>query len=227
MTKSMKNTNKEKASSQKSDLLFSIHENDKFVFPIQVDEENAVNITFKTNLSLLEIQNFVDMAAAGVFTPDGDYVPEFKEAAFFHAVLLIITDLEVPTKKYKGKSIIDLEKIAVLGTIILGKLYNQEPDNLNINNKLLENLKNLIARLRYMINEKIEFKKNNITKSTKFDGFINSLNNLLITLNEKAEQFNFENIDAALPYIEKLSKEDNSVNTIINKITPVDSAKKI
>lgn len=227
MTKSMKNTNKEKPSRQKNDQLFSLNKNDKFIFPLQIDEENVLNITFKTNLSLLEIQNFVDIAAAGVFTPDGDYVPEFKEAAFFHAVLLIITDLEVPTKKYKGKSIIDLEKIAELETIILGKLYNQDPNNLNINNKLLEDLKGLIARLRNMVNEKIEFKKNNIAKSTKFDSFINSLNSLLITLKEKAEQFNFENIDAALPYIEKLSKEDNSVNTIINKITPVDSAKKI
>ncbi len=208
MTKSMKNTNKEKASRQKSDLLFSLNKNDKFIFPLQIDEENVLNITFKTNLSLLEIQNFVDMAAAGVFTPDGDYVPEFKEAAFFHAMLLIITDLEIPTKKYKGKSIIDLEKIAELETIILSKLYDQDPDNLNINNKLLEELKSLIARLRHMVNEKIEFKKDNIAKSTKLDGFINSLNNLLITLKEKAEQFNFENIDDILPSIEKLSKQD-------------------
>lgn len=208
MTKSMKNTNKEKASRQKSDLLFSLNKNDKFIFPLQIDEENVLNITFKTNLSLLEIQNFVDMAAAGVFTPDGDYVPEFKEAAFFHAMLLIITDLEIPTKKYKGKSIIDLEKIAELETIILSKLYDQDPDNLNINNKLLEELKSLIARLRHMVNEKIEFKKDNTAKSTKLDGFINSLNNLLITLKEKAEQFNFENIDDILPSIEKLSKQD-------------------
>jgi len=224
MTKSMKNTNKEKTSLQKSDLLFSLNKNDKFIFPIQVDEENVLNITFKTNLSLPEIQNFVDMAAAGVFTPDGDYVPEFKEAAFFHAVLLTITNLEIPTKKYKGKSIIDLEKIAELETIILGRLYDQDPDNLNINNKLLEDLKGLIARLRHMVNEKIEFKKYNIAKSTKFDGFVNSLNNLLITLKEKAEQFNFDNI---LPDINKLSKEDNSRNAIINKIIPVDKAQKI
>ncbi len=209
MTKSMKNTNKEKPSRQKNDQLFSLNKNDKFIFPLQIDEENVLNITFKTNLSLLEIQNFVDIAAAGVFTPDGDYVPEFKEAAFFHAVLLIITDLEVPTKKYKGKSIIDLEKIAELETIILGKLYNQDPNNLNINNKLLEDLKGLIARLRNMVNEKIEFKKDNIAKSTKFDSFISSLNSLLITLKEKAEQFNFDNVDNILPYIEKLSNKDN------------------
>lgn len=209
MTKSMKNTNKEKASRQKSDLLFSLNKNDKFIFPLQIDEENVLNITFKTNLSLLEIQNFVDMAAAGVFTPDNDYVPEFKEVAFFHAVMLIITDLEIPTKKYKSKSIIDLEKIAELETIILGKLYDQDPDNLNINNKLLEELKSLIALLRHMVNEKIEFKKDNIAKSTKFDGFINSLNNLLITLKEKAEQFNFDNVDNILPYIKKLSNKDN------------------
>ncbi len=208
----MKNTNKEKTSRQKSDLLFSLNKNDKFIFPIQVDEENVLNITFKTNLSLLEIQNFVDIAAAGVFTPDNDYVPEFKEVAFFHAVMLIITDLEIPTKKYKSKSIIDLEKIADLETIILGKLYDQDPDNLNINNKLLEDLKNLIARLRHMVNEKIEFKKDNIAKSTKFDSFINSLNNLLITLKEKAEQFNFDNVDNILPYIKKLSNKDNWVS---------------
>lgn len=212
MTRSMKNTNKEKTSRQKSDLLFSLNKNDKFIFPIQVDEENVLNITFKTNLSLLEIQNFVDIAAAGVFTPDNDYVPEFKEVAFFHAVMLIITDLEIPTKKYKSKSIIDLEKIADLETIILGKLYDQDPDNLNINNKLLEDLKNLIARLRHMVNEKIEFKKDNIAKSTKFDSFINSLNNLLITLKEKAEQFNFDNVDNILPYIKKLSNKDNWVS---------------
>lgn len=227
MTKSMKNTDKEKPSRQKSNILFSLNKNEKFIFPIQVDEENAVNITFKTNLSLLEIQNFVDIAAAGVFTPDNEYVPEFKEAAFFHAMLLIITDLEIPTKKYKGKSIIDLEKIAELEAIILGKLYDQDPDNLNINNKLLEELKSLIARLRHMVNEKIEFKKDNIAKSTKFDGFVNSLNNLLITLKEKAEQFNFDNIDTILPDINKLSKEDNSENAIINKIIPVDKAQKI
>lgn len=221
MTKSKKDTNKEKQLRQKSDLLFSLNKNDKFILPIQVDEENVINITFKTTLSLLEIQNFVDIASSGVFTTDGYYVPEFKEAVFFHAVLLIITDLEIPTKKYKNQSIVDLEKIAELEAIILGKLYEQGSDNLNVNDKLLEDLKSLFKRLKHVVNEKIEFKKDNIAKSTKFDNLISSLNNLLITLNKKAEQFNFDNIDSILPYIEKLS------GNTANKLVPVDEAKKI
>lgn len=226
MTKPKKITNKETQLRQKSDLLFSLNRNDRFILPVHIDEENILNITFKTNLSLLEIQNFVDIASSGVFTTDGDYLPQFKEAVFFHAILLIITDLEIPTKKYKNKSIIDLEKISELETIILGKLYEQGSDNLNVNNKLSEDLKVLIGRLKHMVNEKIEFKKDNIAKSTKLDNLISGLNNLLITLKEKAEQFNFENIDNLLPYIERLSGTNTS-NASINKFVPVDEAKKI
>ncbi len=134
--------------------------------------------------------------------------------------------MEIPTKKYKNQSIIDLEKIAELEAIILGKLYEQGSNNLNVNDKLSEDLKVLIGCLKHMVNEKIEFRKYNIAKSTKFDNLISSLNNLLITLKEKAEQFNFDNIDNMLPYIEKLSG-NNTSNANIDKIVPVDETKKI
>lgn len=198
----------------------------KCIYKFTVGEEKEeIIVKFKTDINLLEKQNFIEKAVSGVFSTEGEYLPEFKDTIFFYAVIDILSDMPYPTKKVNNLNIIDLEKTDELRKIFIGK-YIPEDVTFEITNDIgYRNFMNLIEYLKELVNEAIEFKKEKYLNYNKFDEFIENLNDGLNLLKNKMVDIDFNQLNDAVPYLEKLSKLDLSEKNIVSNIVDINSKK--
>lgn len=127
------------------------------------EENEEINIEFDTNLSLIDMSNFVDTVVKELFMEDGEYIPEYRDVMTFIA-LIGISNIPIPKKKTKeGIDYVDvktayewMQKLSIM-------------EMLKCQDERLGELVWLYNKLNQIIDEKIEFKKQEVFATLKAD----------------------------------------------------------
>ena len=117
-----------------------------------------VEINFNTNLSFSEECVFIDFIMDLIFTYDDEYHPEYREVATFMAMIKYMCNIPMPMKKVDGDSQYDILTCA------------EWMNKLNIFNECSKNVKlsNFLTKINKIISDKIEFKKQDILCTQKY-----------------------------------------------------------
>ena len=110
-------------------------------------------------LSLSEISDIVDKVAEYVFVGGQDYAPEYFETVVFALYLQYATNINIPKVKIGGKDVIDLNKI-----------YEWKSNASVISQQY--------SRLVMYADSKVKFKKELISRKSKFDEFFSAVSSL-------------------------------------------------
>ena len=124
----------------------------------------TIRVQLKTELSLVDTSAFVDYAALGSFTEDGDYIPEYQELMMFAAVLRFLSNVPLPeTEDSECKEkLLDLAALYELMNSI--DLLTRIRAMYNSKDEAERRLWKLFDRLECMVLEKLEFRRQQMAK---------------------------------------------------------------
>lgn len=119
----------------------------------------TIPVQLKTKLSLVETSAFVDYVILGLFTEDGDYIPEYQELMMFGAVLRFLSNVPLPeTEDSEGEEkLLDLAALHELMNSM--DLISRIRAMYNYKDEAERRLWKLFDRLEYMVLEKLEFRR--------------------------------------------------------------------
>ena len=150
--------------------------------------ENQVKVTVKNRLSILERANMIDSIVSMVWIQGEDdvehYAPYLKQFAFGFNILNYFSDASLPDDMNKVWDLIDSTDIVNYVVDAIGPRYVED--------------------ILKEANEAIEYHKSETLKKSKFDNLLDSIQEVVATLNDKTENIDINNI---LDFLQKESPE--------------------
>lgn len=166
--------------------------------------DSKFSVEVKPYLTISEINSFVDRVVSSCFSDDGDYYPELKEPVFQITLMQFMTNLPVPTNSDDSKTV-NVQKAYDI-------MFNLDIE-LEIRNTHRKDVSEFINSLRKLVNEKIEFRKEQILKRSKFDDLCESLEMMVAKWDKN---LNIDQLNQVYSKLSNLNLDENSlVDTIL------------
>lgn len=175
---------------------------------------NAIEIEFKPRLSLAEESVFVNRVCNNSFDINDDYQPEYQNIMFDITMMQMLSNLPIPKEKNdKGVEMIDFEEFKAWdnelhfkNTILKAGLPSSDsPENIN-------DFSDYIVFLEDMVNDKINYLKEQNLHKSKVDEFFSTLTDVV---NKQSANLDGVDINAVLKKIASMKLNDK---TIIDEI---------
>lgn len=124
----------------------------------------TIPVQLKTKLSLVETSAFVDYVILGLFTEDGDYIPEYQELMMFGAVLRFLSNVPLPEMEDPEgeEKLLDLAALHELMNSM--DLNSRIRAMYNSKDEAERRLWKLFDRMEYIVLEKLEFRRQQMAK---------------------------------------------------------------
>ena len=177
----------------------------KFTFGVV---PNTIDVEFKPMLSLAEESVFIERVSSNVFDIDGNYRPEYKPFVFCSTMMQMMSNLTIPKVKVEDKEIVDFEEFKRWDRYFsfVETIYSA-----SVNDKDQYKFAGYIEHLEDMVNDKINYIKEQNAHKSKLD-------ELFDTVNEEVKKFSskFDNIDIK-QFAEDLHKISGMVGNVDTK----------
>lgn len=168
-------------------------------FTFKAKDGADIVITIDPNIGLAQTSAFVDSVADAVFTPDGDYIPEYRDLATFIAVIRELSNIPLP-KKGDTVDMVMCHKW-MLATGLLKKFRDED---------LIDDFGSWFYELEELISNKIDFKKKELMArhQSNYFYFESKLEGLINTFSSIGEQFASIDLNETMDVAKKLVATD-------------------